>query len=207
MSTSYVIPNNKQEVVNTSRIIIRTFGLGALKENLYKTGMPIDFGKDNPNETSFLPTYRSYLGSYVFSDLDISPEEGNLPRIQIPTVLFNVTQRKNIVVTPVQGRNGTVKEYISDGDFQINIKGVIAGLNGVYPNAQAQGNSNLVSDLTQVLALAKSLKVNSWYLNQFGITELVVTDYNFPQVEGQYSTQAFEISALSNTPFELNITQ
>jgi hypothetical protein len=34
-----------------------------------------------------------------------------------------VSMKKNIVMTPVQGKNGSFKEYISDGDFEVTISG------------------------------------------------------------------------------------
>ena len=205
MATQYSIPSTPQDAVNAGRMIIRTFGLGHLKTQAFI--MPPDKGRDVPSQISKYPSYTSFLGSAVFSDLDISPNESKLPRIQMPVVLFNVTQSKQIITTSVQGRNGTVKEYISDGDYQINIKGVLPGYNNIYPDATSQGSSNIMPDFLRVLQLNKSLSVNSWYLHQFGIKEMVVTSYNFPQVEGQYATQAFEINAISDTPFEIAITQ
>lgn len=203
MANIYNIPKTPQDTKNAGRLIIRTFGLGFLKEELYAYGMPRTLDQDSPKTNAELPQYKSMLGNYVFSDLDLDAEVAGIKRIQIPTVLFNVTQTKNIIRTSVQGKNGSVKEYISDGDYQINIKGIITGYNGIYPNAAI--NSNYTNDLLAVLQLNKSIKVNSWYLKMFGISELVVLDYQLPQVEGQYSTQPFEINAISDVPFEINI--
>ena len=40
-----------------------------------------------------------------------------------------IRQAKNIVVTPIQDRDGSVKEYIGQADYEINIRGVICGTN------------------------------------------------------------------------------
>ena len=39
----------------------------------------------------------------------------------IKECLVTINQEKNIVATPIDGRVGTIKEYISDGDFQITL--------------------------------------------------------------------------------------
>lgn len=210
------IPKTTQQVADTGKIIIKTFGLGALKTAIYQIGVD----KANTSEIdsyesktySDLPSYKSKLGTPVMSDLDIDPlKDSGVSYIQIPTVLFTVNQKKNIISTSVQGRNGTVKEYISDGDFTINVKGVLVGDNGKYPRvgfpSGTKGGVNSVNDLINLFNLNRSVAVNSWYLRQFNIYSIVITDYNFPQNEGEYSVQPFEFNAISDVPFELNITK
>lgn len=230
MATNWNIPENKKQVEDTSKLIIKTFGLGALKTLIYKGGVSayetynkLKFPKlynpyltkiqdppspDNPVTNSYLPQYPSFLNTAVFSDLDLTAISvaGQTISVNIPTVLFTVTQTKNIITTPIQGRNGTVKEYISDGDYKINIKGVITNSNGKYPQFKIDKGLTTVNDLFQMCQLNKSLTVNSWYLWQFCIYELVITDFEFPQLEGQYSSQPFEINAISDTPFVINNT-
>lgn len=228
MATRFNIPKTPEQVVNTSELIIQTFGLGALKTGIYKAGVnrvekratpkegtnpydaniPIQTEPDNKFTNSYLPQYESFLNTAVFSDLDVSftTDAGTILNIKIPTVLFTVTQSKNIITTSIQGRNGTVKEYISDGDFKINIKGVITNSNGSYPQFKIDRGFTTVNDLFQMCQLNKALTVNSWYLWQFCVYELVITDYEFPQLEGQYSSQPFEINAISDTPFVINNT-
>ena len=234
MATRLNIPQTAEQIKNTSNLIIQTFGLGALKTGIYipainaaelKANTISDFNKYannlpvtpeidayNHEDFSYLPSYKSKLGTPVMSDLDIDPKkESGLPRIQIPTVLFTINQKKNIISTAVQGRNGTVKEYISDGDFNINVKGVLVGDNGKYPKlgfaSTSIGGVSSVDYLISLFQINKSLEVNSWFLRQFNIYNIVITDYNFPQNEGEYSVQPFEFNAISDVPFELNITK
>lgn len=147
----------------------------------------------------------SQLGTLVFSDLDISAasyskdgQNFETKKINIDTVLFEVSQEKHIVRTAVQGRDGTVKEYISDGDYAVSIKGVLTGRNGEYPR-------DAVSDLMEFLKAPISMKVNSWFLGQFGITDIVVLNFSLSQVEGLQNSQPFQINAVSDTPFEVNL--
>jgi hypothetical protein len=147
----------------------------------------------------------SQLGTLVFSDLDISAvsyskdgQNFDTKKINIDTVLFEVNQEKHIIRTAVQGRDGTVKEYISDGDYAVSIRGVITGRNGEYPQ-------DAVRDFIEFLKAPVSVKVNSWFLGQFGITDIVVLNYSLSQAEGLQNSQPFQINAVSDTPFEVNL--
>lgn len=225
MATRLNIPETKEQTLDTAGLVIKTFGLGALKtlvykpaidknsfkpinDNPYDNKIPTPPEQDSPKTHPYLPQYPSFLNTAVFSDLDLTAISvaGQTISVNIPTVLFTVTQTKNIITTPIQGRNGTVKEYISDGDYKINMKGVITNSNGKYPQFKIDKGLTTVNDLFQMCQLNKSLTVNSWYLWQFCIYELVITDFEFPQLEGQYSSQPFEINAISDTPFVINNT-
>lgn len=146
----------------------------------------------------------NFLNTPVYSDLDISSGEyvdylGNVIQyngITIPQILIHAQQTKLIIKTAIQGLNGTVKQYISDGDWIVNVKGLAMGGNGKYPAA-------LVEQLDSILKVGGSVQVNSKYLTQFGIFNLVITDKSFPQAMGKYSQQDFEFNALSDTPIEL----
>jgi hypothetical protein len=87
------------------------------------------------------------LGTPVFSDITfgdkINPannqwtdNNGKLQSFEpmtFYTVLLSVSRAKKIVKTEIQGRNGTVKEYIGDDDAAVEITGMICGTNGHYP--------------------------------------------------------------------------
>ena len=151
------------------------------------------------------PIKTSYLGTAVFYNFKIKPfnyetlagERIEIKKgIVIDTVLFSVSQSKNIVTTPIQGRDGTVKEYISMGDYSISIEGKIVSRNNDYP-------ADEVNELIQILNSPVSIKIISEFLSFFGIHESVVENYDFPQMEGFRNTQEFSISLLSDTPVEL----
>lgn len=121
----------------------------------------------------------------------------NRASITLDTVLIDVTLTKNIVTTQLNGRNGTVKEYIADDDFKVTLRGALVNAKGTaYPEAQ-------VKQLMKILKAPVTLTVTSDYLTLYGIYSLVVTDYNLPQREGYTNTQLFDISCLSDNPVEL----
>ena len=97
----------------------------------------------------------------------------------------------------VTGLNGTIKTYVSDGDFDIRMRGMLIADNpNDYPIEE-------VKQLTELLKQPLSIEVVCDYLQLFGIYNLVIQDYNFPQSEGTQNTQVFEINALSDAPIEL----
>jgi hypothetical protein len=115
---------------------------------------------------------------------------------------------KNIVTTQIQGRNGTIKEYVSDGDFEIDVRGVIVG------DGQNEYPSLDVEELVRLLTVPDTLTVTSDFLSRFssisplgieGIDNVVITDFSLPQREGFRNAQLFQFKMLSNEPIELTI--
>ena len=192
------------------RLVINTLGLQGLKPVVYRlqTGQqsPAGVGTDYPDHDqldssgtiigqSSAEAPKSWLGTPVFCDILFLREDED--PIKLETVLVDVSQRKNIVTTAVQGRNGTVKEYISDGDYEVRIRGlVVSNGTNAYPY-------NQVRDLHDLLAQSEAINIVADYLRLFNIYKVVVTGYNFPQQEGFQNVQAFEINCISDTPEEL----
>jgi len=157
---------------------------------------------------------KSWLGTDVFDVVRIpaftyTDNDGKEVTIASPidfeSAIINVTQTRNIVTTAVQGRNGTVKEYISDGDYQISIKGVISSkYNNVAP---------FESDITYINSVFAMLKANIAipvacnFLDMFQINSMVVMDYELGQIEGARNTISFSMNCLSDEPFEIKYTQ
>ena len=190
---------------------LKTFNLNALK-----VALPLYDARRIDNQIQDTITNNSgvsLFGTPVFANLQfpiqtVQDLDGNslqLPNVALDGVLMTVTQTKNIITTPIQGRNGTVKEYISDGDYNISVQGVVSGrsFNGfkiddgnVYPETD-------VNSIIQIVKAPAQIRITSDFLDLFGISEVVVTDYDFPQTRGLRDNQAFTISLLSDQPIEL----
>lgn len=162
---------------------------------------PADWTPDDPIKNSVLGTpiwsnLKFPKGNYQTLDGEIIAFEG----IEIDSVIMTVSQSKNVITTAVQGRNGTVKEYIADGDFVIQISGALCGPQmDVYPEAE-------FANLLEILRAPVSVKVESEFLSFFGISEIVVTNFETPQTQGFRNMQYFTIGALSDEPIELRET-
>jgi hypothetical protein len=120
------------------------------------------------------------------------------PRIDFESVLISVSFPRVIIKTEIQGRDGTVKEYIGEGDAQLSIAGIICGLNGHYPIDE-------VNQLKQVIKAPIAIDVVSAYLQNLDIYSIVFEDREIGQDSGGYSYQRFVLSAISDIPQELRI--
>lgn len=156
---------------------------------------------DNQDE----PLYTSALGTPVYSDITF--QQGtystNTPGVNktfgpitYQAVLITVSQAKKIIKTEIQGRDGTVKEYIGLDDYSVTINGIITGPNGHYPIDE-------VSALKAMLDAPIAIDVACTFLQALGIHSMVVDSYTLEQKEGGYSYQTFSISCLSDTAQEL----
>ena len=193
----------KRDPSKKPQLILSGFGLQSLKAKAYNIS-------PEEQEKNYIAEHKSYLGTPIFSNLEFPKGSyKNLEGVQtdfeglvIDTVLLSVNQSKNIIKTPIQGRNGTVKEYISDGDFDVSIRGIIASeSSSVYPEEE-------VLKLIAICKVQKELKVASRYLNQvFDVQNLVITSYSIPQTEGTQNVQMFELNCISDDPVELTIRE
>lgn len=182
------------------RLVLNQLGLGLIKPKPFQ--LPADdlsAGSSAPFEPQIADDIEivgmSYLGTPIIDNLFLEYEDQFL---RLDSVVMSVSMSKNIVKTSINGRKGTVKEYINDGDYTISISGGIYAQNGKYPT----------DDVRTFIALMQEpapLKVTSKFLKYFSIHNIVVESYNLPQSEGFTNLQAFEISAISDEPIELLI--
>ncbi|KKN36712.1 hypothetical protein LCGC14_0771000 [marine sediment metagenome] len=197
-------------------ILLKGIGIQALKAKLFRIEK---IEAEEEDATSYLgtPIFDPIIikGGSFFELDDINKEnpipypdadgaEGN--GLIIPAVIIEVSQSKNIITTAIQGRNGTVKEFVSDGDFAITLTGVIIGRNE-GGEVKDIGNVYPTDDVKKLVTICKVpdvLTLTSAFLNDvFGINEVVITDYNIPQREASRDMQPFQISMLSDVPIDL----
>lgn len=141
----------------------------------------------------------SLLGTPIYTSLELKSND-NSKSVVLDAVVVDISQSRNIVKTSLQGRDGTVKEYISDGDYSLNIKGILVNeeSSDLFPERE-------LKSLLEIVKIKDSIKVISQYVQLFGITQLVVESYSVPQEPGQYNMVVFELTCSSDTPIELKI--
>lgn len=115
----------------------------------------------------------------------------------LDAAIVQISLPRNIVTTAIQGRNGTVKEYISNGDYQLNVSGVLARRGMGYPK-------DLVAQMRGFMETDTTIPVTSELLNLLGVYEIVVTDWNLP-VNPHINCAAYTFTAISDQPIELKI--
>lgn len=112
----------------------------------------------------------------------------------------SVYRAKNIVKTVLQGRDNTVKEFISKGDHEITLRGFCINYEeDSYPEDQVRA-------LNQLFEIDQSIVINSKFLSLFGIKNVVVEDMSFPPMEGYQNCAPFEIKLISDSIIELEVS-
>jgi len=167
------------------------------------------------------PIRKSYLGTPIMTNVIFSapPKEYNLPNLivegndelELTNFIATVSQSKKIVTTPLvrpqnytdtpsnntlkrgQFFSGTVKEYISMGDYAIDLQGWIVGEeNGVFPG-------NRLRDLIEYLEYPGSFKIDGQFVKHFNsFRYVVVKDYTISQQRGFYNQVPVRIKLLSD---------
>lgn len=198
------------EVNKRFSFILQDFGLEALKPLLFKSGSKLETKSDGVEissqtieDTDYSMTtgdvnrpLLSMLGTPVFCDMILQTQDGSIS-LQLMDVLTTVDRPKIIERTQIVGKNYSVKEHISNGDYSVRIQGrLVSPFSKAYPR-------NDMADLIALCEDDEALKVTSEYLQMFGIYEIVVEHPSFPQKEGFQNTQLFDLTCLSDQPIQL----
>lgn len=196
--------------MNKFSFLLESFALQNLKPKLFKGGQVLDVKDDEAIITASgmedadanMTTAKSgkqllsMLGTPVFSDIILQTRNGNT-RMPLLDALITVDRTKVIVKTLIVGKGHTVKEHISNGDYNIRIMGRLTQpFSKDYPRAQ-------MADMIALCESDEALKVTSEYLQMFGIYELVVEQPSFPQREGFQNIQLFDLNCSSDQPVQL----
>lgn len=164
-----------------------------------KYNVPQGTAKDSPLSTSVLNT--PVYSNIHFLDVEYTDTQGRTIRtngVIYEAVLITVTQAKKIIRTEIQGRDGTVPEYIGLDDYKVQINGIITGANGVRPVDE-------ISALKKMLDAPVAIDVACDYLQSLGIQSLIVDSYEMGQDQGGYSYQTFSIACSSFVPVQLRL--
>ena len=126
-------------------------------------------------------------------------------RFIIQECIITINQEKNIVTTPLQGRDGTIKEYVSDGDFNITVD---AGISTYSPDEENYLDYPIeeVEKLMDFLNAKENIGVQSDFLQVFGINSVVVKSYSLQQ-ETHSNRQSINIQMLSDRPYEIKLKE
>lgn len=195
-------------VVNQAKQILFGAGLNALKAKFYNFGTsPVE---DTPDKYSLLgtPVFDSVTfygngadGAVTYYDLTLQ-KTVTVPKLTIDIALITVTKNINVTKTNVVGANGSVKQYINVGDYDIEIKGTFTSeIPDTRPDEQLR-------TLHKITSATNEVSVASGFLNLFGITTIVFDgQQTFPQDESQRDVIKFSLNCISETPFVIKVTQ
>lgn len=129
-------------------------------------------------------------------------EEFSLPcvidNIRLPNEpLISIKGNKRIIKTAVPGLAGEVIEHIQLGSYKITIKGIaVNAFEDDLPQEE-------IRDIRELCEKLGSLKITNRLLTYFDIDHIVITDFDFPAVEGMQNAQLYVINAISTKPIDL----
>lgn len=161
--------------------------LNAPTELSYKTAL-YEVTKEILYGDTFFPTLPKFL-PLTFLKNDVVKED-----LLMESAVVEIANTKNIVNTAIQGRDGTVKEFISNGDYQVSIKGTFAFKGLDWPRDN-------VALFRQFMEAGMALKITHELLNSMGIYELVITDWSLPQ-SSFVNIMQYQINAVSDQPLD-----
>lgn len=184
------MPNVKQVARGTAVNLVYRFGMQTAKpfrvsEVIGSQGNP-DFSEIKDLEG------RPWLTSLAI--------EADGKRFEFIECIITINQEKNIVTTPMQGFDGTIKEYISDGDYSVTINTAVNNYTeGDDTGASFEYPEEALQELINILKLKSELICQSDFLRYFDIHWLVVKSFDLQQ-ETHSNRQSINIQALSDRP-------
>ena len=139
-----------------------------------------------------------WTGRFTICTLQL--RNANKDVLELVDAVASVSREKRIVTTPLVGRAGTVKEYINEGDWQINL------VLGIQPNRDGVITDDYPTDELQTLRKfldePGQIEVASEFFKVFDITKIVIKSYSATQAtEANY--QSVSISAVSDEDYEI----
>lgn len=134
-------------------------------------------------------------------------------RFPIPPIV-RLNKHKNVVMTPVAGRDYTVKEIIAAEDWKIAMTGIVVNEDFVQssggdfqlPVQEVGYPLDFLQELNNLCERNEALEVNCELFNILKIDRIVITDFE-PSLEGYHNAFAYTIQALSDTSFELELLE
>lgn len=137
------------------------------------------------------PNLSQFNNDPVYDYMQLSATiDGNVVKFIDGHAIVQISRRKNIIMTQVQGRDLTRKEYISAGDYEISVAGkIVSPYPDVYPIEE-------VMNLRKLLEHNDLINCVSPLLNIFEVPSILITSYNIPQKQGYSNVQEYSFNAV-----------
>lgn len=140
-----------------------------------------------------------WQGRFVYCPVTFRTRDGRT--IEYVDAIVSVTKQKIIQTTQVVGMTGTIKEYISSGDYEINM------YIGLYSDVAFSDEypESSVRELVGILESDSEIGVQSAFLDLFDINRIVIKNYSLLQ-QTDSSRQEVSLSALSDDEYNVYST-
>ena len=109
--------------------------------------------------------------------------------------MVQVSSKNNVLLTKVQGRDFTRKEFVSGGDYEITINGKITSkYPDIYPEAE-------LSKFLRLMQFKGVVECDNTILRQFNIERLIVLNYSLPATSYR-NVQPYTLNCVAVEPSE-----
>lgn len=142
----------------------------------------------------------SVFGTPIFESITLIDPNDTSQRLEFDDAPMISVNKANIIVkTNVQGRSGSVKEFITESDYSITVRGIL-----VNHNAEDLPYDR-INRLNRFAKITQALQVESRLLNALDIHNLVIDRVQYSD-NGNYSNvQPYQLSCTSDLPIELTL--
>jgi len=123
--------------------------------------------------------------------------------IELPYPVLRISNKKRIVETSLVNREGSVKELISNEDWEIEVRGLMVEKNGFIPETAI---TQLRDWYKQGVALSFENAMTDILLcdkDRQGSNLVVIYDLEFPEVRGIIHVRPYFLKLKTDAPFEL----
>lgn len=136
-----------------------------------------------------------------FDETEYTGENGQtvkLDKLMIPCAIVEFTMNKHIVTTQLASSKfkGDINELVGIGNWDVSIKGILAGKEGKYPSEEVQ-------KLYRFFKCPVAIKVQHKIFELLEIHAIVMVQPALQNKQGFQNLQPFSISCISDEPVEL----
>lgn len=135
------------------------------------------------------------LGLPIFQRIYFD-DKGDL--LELTDALVDVSLHRIIIKTQINGMDGTIKEFISNSDYDVTIRGFLIGSNPYKaPEKEIRKFRKYFTDKK------KQLSVTGKIFDLLGIDKLVVEEWSLPQLPTYINIRPFELKCVSDLGYEV----
>jgi hypothetical protein len=204
-----LIASEAKKAVQTSSFVVsdlirrvktpeRSIDVNGKSPNISDT--KFDFSNKDKSQFSFI---KERIKNITFLPTNYINEQGQnvqTPQIDLELCLMDLDFANNEVETQILNQTGTIKEIVSQGDYQIQISGAIIG-NFTAPTSQDPLSGKDKKTIRDLITLAKSkisVKIVSDYLGLADVKKLLIKSISLPQQSNHWNIQNFSLVCVSD---------
>ncbi len=173
------------------------------------------YGFIDGSKTGELTNYRSNNGAHgsPYYSTDANGREYFLPvtiksslgTIDLPYPVISITSKKTIIETPLTERRGTVKEFINIQDYEIVIKGFMINDSNEFPESDVTMLRSIYELIEPVSIANPATDIFLLRPDRKGSDLVIIKDLKFPSSGGVKNVRPYELTLISDEPFNLKV--